>query len=218
MKDASESPEPEPLATPFELAQIAVALATMRGERRPDILGAIDLLKRAALEAAFETRPMAKPQIHYMTSSRMNPGPGEIIVTPESDPIAWEAHLKDIRSFPGSEKIKAPKAYPATLTTCLRCLKNGRSLTNQEKTKLKTCTADVRKNLSWMGDKLQGEYQFWVWAREMASAMPEFAKLYGKPSPRTRRSRQAGSKGQIEKPKRGPDGQFIPKKNGASKK
>jgi hypothetical protein len=212
MNDQTTERDGEPLATPFEVAQLAVVLATMRGHKEPDIFGAIALLKKTALEVAFEKRPKVKPQVHWMSSKTMNPGPGEIIKTPESDPDGWATHLAKLRDFPGAEKIQAPVTYPATLTSLIRALHGGRSLKIKERTKAEKCIEEAHAKMEWM-EGIQTEQDFWVWARTVSPSLPKFARLQRKLSAKPPRSRQEGTKGQFASSTQGKDGRFKKKKH-----
>ncbi len=189
----------EALATPFELAQIAIALAIMRGEKQPDVDGAVVLLKQTSLRAQAEKRPKPRPRL-------ILDGPPPVInkrvpqKTRSFDSLDAETqseHLRTVKDFLGSDQIIPPTNFPTTFPAFWRSLL-GRRPSEKEKdvVRKRFKLANPKDDIPEIGRL--SEFSFWHWARTYAPHVNRFAKLYGRQPTKRRRSKAEGSKGQLK--------------------
>jgi hypothetical protein len=213
MKEANEAKPREPLATPFEAAQLAVSLAIMTGSQTPDLKGAVALLR----EAAFKVQDLIKPRIHYPDSVMAETMEQALAVRPHDSvkPMSPATHpkeaaelLKHSKTFPGAEKIKPPKMYPASSRTCWQAVLGG----NPSNKDIQTAKAKVLKTQPGLNDCLNfgmsDERSFWNWASIIAPNLPRFSKLYTTPRPQKKRSKQGQARGRYMAPKQAETGKF----------
>lgn len=211
MKAASPPEEREPLASPFELAQIAISLALLYDLPEPDLEGAVRLLRHSCLAVQEEKRPRAiYPTVVYVDAKPHGEYPlGTKIITPDDDPAAWRKHIEELRNFPGGDQIVMPKGNEFTLLQIIAAV-TGR--------KEKKRNQDVFERMVRRGTVVRehaqytfaGERGFWITAQLVAPFAPRFKHLYPKPNKLPRG--QMRKRGRFHKPSRAENGQFKQEK------
>lgn len=213
----TESTERPALATPYELASIAIALAALNGQTKPDLEEAVRLLRRAALRGKDEKRPTiqfpdlvlcddeATAKQNQEAFARM--GAHTIVSTFDSHPEAQRESMERAKDFEGAADIKPPSRYPASPKSCWRAvLKRSPSIRELEAKK-----AAVLKTFPGASDfvepRISSEVLFWMWAKNLIPYLPR----RGPAKVTARRSRKSGTEGQFTRPKKGPDGKFQKK-------
>ncbi len=212
MKEAKEAKTREPLATPFEAAQLAVSLAIMKGIQTPDLTEAIDLLKQAAFKIEGIVRPkIYHPDVIYTSTTEdyCYPHPSTKIVSPKTDPEGWKNHVKKIQQFPGGDQIKMPKGHLTLMQVIAATTGRGEKKRNQ-----KVLDAMVQAGMFMGGTDnfmFYDELGFWNMARAIAPFAPRFRHLYLTPSAAPKRD----ARGRIFAPRKSKEsGKFIQNKKG----
>jgi hypothetical protein len=197
------------LASAFEVAQIAISLSVMKGEAEPDLDGAFKLIQNADLHiqninnAAKEKEDLERAE--RAKELRTQRVVGAIV----------EGPIESLKTFPGSEKINAPKRFPASTASCWRALL-GRSLSKKELKETLDFFEESNPKLGRLKDFTpHSENTFWSWAALVVKGVPKFADLYGKTPKRKPRKRNKNN--QFTTEKRTKEGKFV-KKSARSRK
>jgi hypothetical protein len=178
-----------PLASNFELATLAVQMAQLSGKDEPDIIGAIKLLRATARRLKHEVMPTldhipimvtSLPVCEKERSAFLAKDPDAQIVSPKDEPGYDESVLAKIASVPGSEEIKEPKRFPATLRQIAVALFKQRSTR-----RLTALLRQVTPIWKW-NQKLHpldaryanDRYTFWCCISVMQHLAPKYRHLY----------------------------------------
>ncbi len=181
MKKQPPAAERESLASPFEVAQIAISLAIMRGEIEPDLEGGMALLKCAALRVQNEKRPRLST---FVLGQR-------------------EISLEKARAFPGGDKIIIPKGEHFTLPQIVRAAigrkdhsRNEHVISKAQKANALTEDEKIRTDFD--------EWEFWKIVAKIAPFVPRFKELY----PKIKARKKPRCEGKFHKSKRAGSGAF----------
>lgn len=213
MKKPNPAPERPPLASPFELAQIAVALAMLHGMSEPDIESAIILLRKSAFRVQEEKRPRAYFPDSVMAKTieeaeAMKVHSNQVAMSPKTHPQEFADLINLLKSFiKGSDRITPPKRYPATNAGCWRAVL-GRWISKRE---LQLLELRIAKSAPLIADyisplSLDNEREFWEWASRVIPHLPRFLDCYQQTQKKRKRS-----KGKFTKEVRDEDGHFKKK-------
>ena len=201
--------ERQQLATPYEAAQLAVSLAIMRGEQKPDLAGAVELLKNAARRIQDEKCPrVLYPTAIYDESGRFKPPhPSSNVISPSSHPAEWRAHLEQLKSFPGADQIRKPKGDDFTILQIAAAV-TGRKEKARNMDVFQRMIAQLKLGQETMTFVYAGESAFWSMAERLAPFASRFRHLYPQPNATKRRS----VKGQFIGMKKDGKGRFQKKR------
>lgn len=175
-----EAPPPQdPLATPFEVAQLAVALASLNGEEKPNLDAAISLLRDAAIRVQDEKRPV-KRFIHsawYATKeeadahqwpSRCGHDKRTVVMCPETHPDEFVEYVAQIkREHPSLAKVEPPKRFPALLPAVMESLLFKRDKKSGTRLLNRFIKADPKK-FNLVQFPVQNVFSFWFTAKLFA--------------------------------------------------
>jgi hypothetical protein len=209
--------ERPPLASPYELASIAIALATLHQKEEPDMEGAVKLLRDAAFRVQNEKRPiryfpdsaffddpeMAK--LNQEAFARM--GAKTIVQTAQSHPEVEQATIQILKRFEGADKIMPPKNFPASSLACWRAVLKRSPGTAELQAKKTAILKALPSSALWIEAGAHSEGAFWIWASGVMPLLPE----RGKKTKKAKRSRKGESKGLYTTTKHGMDGKFKKK-------
>jgi hypothetical protein len=206
--------ERPPLASPYELASIAIALATLHQKSKPDLEGAVKLLRAAAMRGQNEKRPIvqypdtvfcddpADARLQQEAFERM--GAKTIVQTAQSHPEAEKAAIQSAKRFEGADKIMPPKNFPASSLECWRAvLKRSPGIAELQAKKAAVLKA-LPSSAHWIELGAHSEAAFWTWASGVVPHLPK----RGKATKKAKRSRKGHSAGQYTTTKHGMDGRF----------
>lgn len=207
------------LASPYEIASIAIALASLRANTEPDIEGAIMLLRLAAMRGQNEKRPFVQypdallvddpvvAKLNQEVFARV--GAGTIIQTPDTHPEAARCAIERIRQFKGADTIVPPAAFPASSLACWRAILR-RSPRHDELQRKKAAVLKLNPGAAEIVDLgAATELGFWAWAGGIFPFLPRRGQITRKA--KTKRSKQSGTAGQFTRPSKGTDGRFKKK-------
>lgn len=215
-RQVAEGPANErpPLASPYELASIAIALAALNQKEEPDLEGAVNLLRAAAMRGQNEKRPIvqypdtvfcddpADARLQQEAFERM--GAKTIVQTPQSHPEAEQAAIQSAKRFEGADKIMPPKNFPASSLECWRAvLKRSPGIAELQAKKAAVLKA-LPSSAHWIELGAHSEAAFWTWASGVVPHLPK----RGKQPKKAKRSRKGHSAGQYTTTKHGMDGRF----------
>ncbi len=200
-----------PLATPFELAQIAVAMASMREKSLPDaedLDAAVRFLRQAALRIQDEKRPRVFYAQSVMADSleeaeAMKAHPNQVPMSPKSHPKEW-AEMVSVskKAVRGWEKIDVPKRY--STASFWRAVLGG----HPSRKDIEIATDRVARNAPQIAGYLKqisprNESEFWHWASFVVPHLPRFSAYYAQSKKKPRRSN-----GKFTKPAKDQKGKF----------
>lgn len=208
---ANERP---PLASPYELASIAIALAALHQKEEPDLEGAVNLLRAAAMRGQNEKRPIVQfpdtvfcddPELAKLNQEAFaSMGAKTIVQTPQSHPEAERAAIQSEKRFEGADKIIPPKNFPASSLECWRSvLKRSPGIAELQAKKAAILKA-LPSSAHWIELGAHSEAAFWTWASGVVPHLPK----RGKATKKAKRSRKGHSAGQYTTTKHGMDGRF----------
>lgn len=211
-KQATE--ERPSLASPYELASIAIALAALHQKAEPDMEGAVKLLRAAAMRGLNEKRPIVHfpdtvfcddPELAKLNQEAFaSMGVKTIVQTPKSHPEAEQAAIKSAKRFEGAEKIMPPKNFPASSLECWRAvLKRSPGIAELKAKKAAVLNA-LPSSAQWIELGAHSEAAFWTWASRVVPHLPK----RGKKPKKAKRLRKGDSAGQYTTTKHGMDGTF----------
>jgi hypothetical protein len=206
--------ERPPLASPYELASIAIALATLHQKTEPDLEGAIKLLRAAARRGQNEKRPIMHfpdtvfcddPELAKLNQEAFaSMGAKTIVQTPQSHPEAEQAAIQIAKRFEGADKIMPPKNFPASSLECWRAvLKRSPGIAELQAKKAAVLKV-LPSSAHWIELGAHSEAAFWTWASGVVPHLP----TRGKKTKKAKRSRKGESAGQYTTTKHGMDGRF----------
>ena len=174
-KDSPEALELEvadkPFATAFEVADLAVRLAQLKGKTEPDVDGAATLLMRAWKKCKSLT-PLESNGLHLAFD--VNTGAAVALASPVH-------HNKD---FPGAELISEPSTYPVDLDAAVRLISGEYSRERRREFLLRLENYLRKATGRPLVDEVQSSFpikdraDFWTLARRLAPHCPRFAKYY----------------------------------------
>ncbi len=179
--------------TAFEVAQISVSLAVMKGEKQADIDGAIELLQQAALRLSEEGKPAAPIWAHTEKQAEelRFANPGVEVHSPKTHPDDYLLMLHEAKNWPGSDTIKPPKRFPASAAACWRALLGGRSPSIKKREIAVKKVTKANPDLARIAESsCPNEFFFWRWAFLIAQSHPRFAEAFGKKAKRTWKRRK----------------------------
>lgn len=210
MKKKPKTEVREPLASPFEAAQVAISLAIMRGEKIPDIKGAIELLRNVSLLVHEEKRPRpfySDAIYQDRGGSAQPPHPSSKIFTPDTDPVAWKEHIERTRRFPGADKIVMPRGERFTVLQIVASV-TGRKEKKRNNDVIKAILEAGILSNDLLGCTYAGELGFWIMAEKIAPFAPRFKAFYKEQKTNSAQTKQPRHAGKFHKPKRTRDGVF----------
>lgn len=198
--------EREPLASPFEVAQIAISLATLRGEAQPNLNSAVEFLREAAMRVQDEKRPRSYWASRWFEDWEEVPAdnpPQQPILRPSTHPKEWAELLKQWRAFPGGDQITKPDGHSFSLMDIVKAVTRRR-----ESERNMAVIKELKKTgvLNSLGNntRFNGEGCFWMMAEKIAPFAPRFRALY----PMKKTARKKNKKGQFIAPIQTEQGRF----------
>lgn len=201
----------QPIASPYEIAQLAVSIAIMQGEKEADINEALELL----IEAEWRTPDPNFTHVFYDEFYREKNkddtwrprDPWIVRVSPTTDPERWNKHIEELRSFPGNDRIQIPEDLNLTLNQLVSVVIQRRESSRIEKVIAAMIDA---KALAAKGRSLtfRGEQAFWLMAKVVARFTPRFKALYRGEEANGRTRKQPRRTGRFHKPARLEDGRI----------
>jgi hypothetical protein len=161
----------KPFATPFEVADLAVRLAQMKGKTEPDLVGAAALLMRAWKKCKSLTQ-LESNGLHFAFD--VNTGAAMALASP----------VYRNTEFPGAELISEPSNYPVDLDSAVRLI-SGEYSRERRREFLLRLENYLREAMGRpLVDEVQSSFSikdradFWTLARRLAPHCPKFAKYY----------------------------------------
>jgi hypothetical protein len=226
--------EREPLASPFELAQLAISIATMRGVKTPDLEDAIQLLRSAALRVQEEKRPRAHSAtgvpvvVTEAEAERMRAeNPLIKVISAEKNPEEKKSWISSITAtIPCADEIHPPKKFPVTRSGFWRAVLGTRPsekhmATTEEHVAQQNSRLATRLQEKFKQKEITNEMSFWWLVHSVAPLLPRFAQSYGAPahSKAMGAGRERTTEGQFKSGiRRAVDGTFRKKAPSSQKK
>ena len=200
------------IGTPFEVAQLAVSLALLKGESEPNLDSAIDLLYQAHFKVRRQTRPepncVGVATLAITDQRPVETALGAMRLQKVVSPADSSELAKVMKSFPGADQIEEPKKPRFSMLNIIEAVtkRRGRKENQEIIAKLKAAN---ELNEQEFRHPYSGSVSFWTKAKNFAPYASRFRELYTTSAskiahPKRRRAR----KGTFQAPKRGEDGRF----------
>lgn len=168
----------KPWLSAVELAEVAIHLAQLKGNKEPDVAGAVALLKHT-WQARNALTPLACANMHLIWDSGIHTVEAvSSIGVPNKD-------------FPGASMIRPPRSYPVPLDEAVRHVSGEYSrkrrtefrlrMLNWQRSAMGLAPFSAEQAAVGTDDEIEDEAEFWHLAKCLAPFCPRFARFY-KPS------------------------------------